>query len=197
MHTQRSRRPRLFPQGCLLDYTIRDVLDASTPEELHVASYGAWLGELLPTPSWGSSVSKTLVVAGRDALPLDQLLWPAPVPVLHSMVYARRLEDSRVISRSWVHLVGDLPQHTAIQLSMQAGILSPVLFAEGPGAWKAMAIPTLGPTFTVDLLSPGAVLRALKGYHMEYTIPEHLRDLPRTYGWNPIAEFRRLFEATL
>ena len=197
MFTSRARRPRLFPQGCLLDYDIRDVLDASTPEELHTASYGTWLGELFLTPAWGASASKTLVIAGRDALPLDQLLWPAPVPQRHSVIYARRLEEGRVISRSWAHLVGDLSQRTAIQLSMQAGILSPVLFAEGVGAWKGIGIPALEPIFNVDLLSPGAILRALKGYHMEYVVPEHLREAIQPYGWNPIAEFRRRFETVL
>ena len=194
MFIQRSRRPRLFPQGCLLDYDVQDVLDATTPEELHTASFGTWLGELFLTPTWGISVSKTLVIAGRDALPLEQLLWPEPIPTLHSMIYARKLQDGRVISRSWAHLIGDLPQRTAIQISMQPGVLSPVVFAEGVGAWEALGIPTLGPTFDVDFLSPGAISRALKGYQLEYVIPERLRDLVTTYGWNPIAEFKRRFE---
>jgi hypothetical protein len=196
MLTSRARRPHLYPQGCLLDYGILDVLDATNPDELHVASYGAWLGEMFLTPSWGASISKTLLVTVQDLKPLlTQLLWPEKPPKLQSSCYARQLRDQKVVQRGTVLMLGDLPQRAAIQLSLQ-GVLAPVIYAEGVGAWRGTVIPALGPSFEVDLLNPRDVSRALKGFQFEYILPPGT-SAPGTYGWNAIPEFKRLFEHTL
>lgn len=195
MQPGRSCRPHLHPQGCLLDYTIRDVLDATTPEELHIASYGCWLGELFKSPAWGTCLSKTLLATTREDLDLGPRLWPSKAPKLQARAYARILQDQRVVQRAQALLIGDLPLRVAINLSLE-GACSPVLFADGVGAWRAIGIPALGPTFNVDLLNPMEVSRALRNYLFEYRIPPATDVTPATYGWNPIPEFKRLFEIT-
>lgn len=197
-HDSRTRSPHLLPKASLLDYTLPDTWDASTPEELHTASYGVWLKELSMKPQWADCRTKTIFVSSVAKVPLQDIVWEAeelPPDCFGSVIFARRLKEGKVTRRVWVHFVGNLPMRAAIWLALWHS-MAPVLFVEGQG-WNGSVIPAMGESSKIDLLNPTEVTKALKGLHFEATLkgsPSNKLWL-QTYGFNPISQFKRLFEA--
>ena len=192
----RQRRPHLLRNGCLLDYTYLDVLDASTPEELHIASYGCWLAQAYQTPGCDPGRPKTILVTTKPMADIreeiNQALFPERTdPEEVPWIFARIMSvGGRVTRRARALILQDLPTTTAIYLSMQ-GAVAPVLHADTVHGWNGWAFPVMGPSFRVNLLNPMEVANALGGYLMELQPPRAIID---EYGFNPIPEFKRLFE---
>jgi hypothetical protein len=196
----RTRSPHLLPRASLLDYTLQDTWDASTPEELHTASYGVWLKELTTKPQWTACRTKTIFVSPVAKVPLADLVWEAeelPQDCFGSAIFARKLKDGKVTRRVYAHFVGNLPMRAAIWLALRYS-MAPVLFVEGPG-WEGSVIPAMGESSGFNMLNPTDVTKALKGLHFEASLRGSSSNKLwlQSYGFNPISQFKRLFEAKL
>lgn len=194
----RTRSPHLLPKDSLLDYTLPDTWDASTPEELHTASYGVWLKVLTMKPQWATCRTKTIFVSPTAKVPLADIVWEAdelPSDCFGSAIFARKLKDGKVIRRVYAHFVGNLSMRAAIWLALRHS-MAPVLFVEGPG-WSGSVIPAMGESSKIDLLNPTEVTKALKGLHFEANLGGSASNKLwlQSYGYNPISQFKRLFEA--
>lgn len=194
----RVRSPHLVRQEDPLAYTWADTWDASTPEELHTACYGAWVGGFSRNPQWAAAQTKTLFLTKARYPDLETLVWQVarvPSPLVLGTAFARRLEERRVVRRAWAHIALDLPQSAAIMLSMKT--LGPTIFLDGPG-WGATVFPALGPSSSIDLRNAEAVSQLYGGLLLEIlplSKPAWQVWLD-SYGFNPIPEFKRLFELT-
>ena len=193
----RVRRPHLVRQDSPFAYTWADIWDASTPEELHAASYGAWLGGMSRHPSWAETTTRTLFLTADRSPDVETMVWwvaRVPKPLKLCTCYARALGEGKVIRRSWAHVALDLPEEAAIMLAYHT--LGPTIFWSGGLEQTARVYPALGPSTFVDLRDPHAVSTIFGGRLFE-TLPAPTSAWEvwlQTYGFNPIPEFKRLFE---
>lgn len=192
----RTRSPHLVRQDDPLAYTWADTWDASTPEELHIASYGAWIGGFSRNPQWALARTKTLFLTQARRPDVETLIWQVarlPEPFVLGTAYARRLDEGKVVRRAWAHIALDLSQEAAIMLSMQT--LGPTIFLTNPG-WEATVFPAVGPSSKIDLRNALEVSALYGGLLLELLPPNKSawEVWLQTYGFNPIPEFKRLFE---
>lgn len=192
----RTRSPHLIPRVAdPLGYTYPDTGDASTPEELHVASWGMWLRSLRHSIS--GSLTIFTPVPGALAQDLVQKVSPLgqdPPRLLPSSLLVRKIREGRVarVGRLWA-VVG-LSDLAAFRITYEA-TAAPILWSPD-GSRYAQALGPLGQGVSVDLWDPLAVTSVLGDYYAEREIPirPSLWLWLTKYGFNPIAEFRRSFE---
>lgn len=193
----RVRRPHLVRLEDPFAYTWADIWDASNPEELHTASYGAWLGAMSRHPSWAETTTRTMFVTPDRSPDVETMVWKVsrvPKPLKSCTCYARTLGEGKVIRRSWAHVALDLPEEAAIMLAYHT--LGPTIFWSGGLEQTARVYPALGPSTLVDLRDPHAVSTIFGGRLFE-TLPAPTSAWEvwlQSYGFNPIPEFKRLFE---
>ena len=188
-----SLAPHLRPRVDPLAYTHPDTWDASTPEELHVASWGIWMREVLARRQ-----GFTLLLTTPATPSVGDLLWmvtpPGTSPVPAHSLFIRRLQGRR-IQRGVLHAATCLQEEAVYRLAYQP-VPAPVVWSPS-GSWDARVIPPMGPSRRVDLRDALAVTEVLGGgYYAEASLRDRpaLRVWRAHYGYNPIAEFRRLFE---
>lgn len=191
----RSLAPHLVPREDPLGYIHPDTWDASTPGELHEASWGIWMRGLRQS---GATGGFTLILSTVSAS-VDDMLWMATprgfTPGVASSIFVRRIQGQRI----WygkIHAVYGLTEGSANLLAQQPQI-APVIWSPGGCGW-AMAFPPGGATpYCADAHSASGVSEVLGGgYFTEVFFKDRpsLRVWRDHYGYNPIAEFRRLFE---
>lgn len=195
---QRVRHPHLIAQANPLDYTWADTWDASTPDELHAASYGAWLGGFSRSPRWAATTTRTIFLSPARRPDVENMVWQVaklPDPFTMGSCYARKLQEGKVTKRAWLHMALDLPIQAAIFLSFQH-TLGPVIFLSKPDSWEGLVLPAVGPSSSVNVLDARAVSQVLNDFLVEL-LPHPKAPWEvwlQTYGFNPIPEFKRLFE---
>ena len=187
----RTRSPFLRVRPPHEGYQVEDLLDACTPCELSTASWGLALQTVHADPAWDQLSTKVLFVSRRRAERLDELVPDLPKDLPFIRFTARKLVEGAVARTSWAYLVGGMPIAAACALPFTMAV-APVLIGVAYG-WRGWAIPAFGPSTPVDLESVHEVVAAV-GHELELEVPDESRAIIEAYGFNPIPQFRRIFE---
>ena len=189
--TQRTRNPFLHAKSGVGSYVFEDVLDACTPQELSTASWNLFLQRVLQNEAWAKCTSRVFFVCPQQVDSPEELIHGLPPGSPCARIFARKLSEGRVNRRGWGYLIGNVDHRAAFALPL---ILSrgTALYLDAPG-FLAKVIPATGPSSKLNLLSTNAVTTCL-GFEFEIEATENDHLGAAVYGFNPIPQFRRLFE---
>lgn len=197
---KRPNRKNLDRKASVLDYEFTDVLDASTPEELHTASYGFLLRRMMEKSWWREVSTKTLLVSPIGNFPIEEMIWKVekmPENVHRRTLLGRTISPEGVVVRkTFIHFISNLSMASAAYLSVTHSP-APVIWCEGRDNWKGIALPSTGSSYDVDLLDPDKIASVLRDSLLEVASPGKDSDLAgviRSYGFNRIPAFKRSFE---
>ena len=185
----RVRSPYLLPRVGVGTFAFQDTLDACTPRELSVASWSLMLQRMLQQPRWRFCRTKTFFLCPQDIDPNVLFKGNDRLPWLR--VFGRKVVEGRVVRRAWGYLVGDLPEKTALTIPMLIS-LGPCIFTASEG-FDALVVPATGPSSRINMLKAHDVVEAV-GFEFELEAGAVEQGIIKTYGFNLIPHFRRLFE---